>query len=65
MHVGSYLYIFSLYSSQRAVNPSRPPEADPEKEWVEKLFGECEDEFSEVFGVYDGKTHLLLRCYIL
>uniref|UniRef100_A0A8C7YIK1 NF-kappa-B inhibitor-like protein 1 n=1 Tax=Oryzias sinensis TaxID=183150 RepID=A0A8C7YIK1_9TELE len=24
-------------------------------EWMEKLFGECEDEFCENFGVYDGK----------
>uniref|UniRef100_A0A3B4UZZ1 NF-kappa-B inhibitor-like protein 1 n=1 Tax=Seriola dumerili TaxID=41447 RepID=A0A3B4UZZ1_SERDU len=28
-------------------------EVDPEKEWLEKLFGECEDEFCETFGVYD------------
>lgn len=26
-----------------------------EKEWLEKLFGECEDEFCVTFGVYDGK----------
>lgn len=37
-------------------------ETDPEKEWMEKLFGECEDEFFETFGVYDGKllTHFLI-----
>lgn len=29
---------------------------DPEKEWMEKLFDECEDEFCESFGVYDGKS---------
>uniref|UniRef100_A0A8D3DKL3 NF-kappa-B inhibitor-like protein 1 n=1 Tax=Scophthalmus maximus TaxID=52904 RepID=A0A8D3DKL3_SCOMX len=34
----------------------RPAEMDPEKEWQEKLFGECEDEFCETFGVYDGKS---------
>lgn len=33
----------------------RQPERDAEKEWQEKLFGECEDEFCETFGVYDGK----------
>lgn len=39
---------------------SRPSEADPEKEWLEKLFGECEDEFCETFGVYDGNFKLIL-----
>lgn len=38
---------------------SRPPQADPEKEWLEKLFGECEDEFFETFGAYDGKSKFL------
>lgn len=33
---------------------SRPSEKDPQKEWIEKLFGECVDEFHETFGVYDG-----------
>uniref|UniRef100_A0A665UG72 NF-kappa-B inhibitor-like protein 1 n=1 Tax=Echeneis naucrates TaxID=173247 RepID=A0A665UG72_ECHNA len=36
---------------------NHPPERDPEKEWLEKLFGECEDEFFESFGVYDGKSY--------
>ncbi|MBN3296576.1 IKBL1 protein, partial [Amia calva] len=27
---------------------------DPEKEWREKLFGECQDEFFETFGQYDN-----------
>lgn len=50
------IYIsFTQHSSQTAANMSRPSEADPEKEWMEKLFGECEDEFCETFGVYDGK----------
>ncbi|XP_037122518.1 NF-kappa-B inhibitor-like protein 1 isoform X1 [Syngnathus acus] len=39
--------------------PSRPgpsvrPHGDMEKDWMEKLFGECEDEFYETFGVYDA-----------
>lgn len=33
---------------------------DPEKEWMEKLFDECEDEFCESFGVYDGKSKPLI-----
>ncbi|XP_068430527.1 NF-kappa-B inhibitor-like protein 1 [Clinocottus analis] len=37
---------------------SRPSERDPEKEWMEKLFGECEDEFCESFGVYDADDFL-------
>ncbi|KAG9263356.1 NF-kappa-B inhibitor-like protein 1 [Astyanax mexicanus] len=30
-----------------------PQPADPEREWREKLFGECQDEFFETFGQYD------------
>lgn len=41
-----------------AGNMSRPSEKDPEKEWMEKLFGECEDEFCETFGVYDADDFL-------
>ncbi|CAJ1070493.1 NF-kappa-B inhibitor-like protein 1 [Xyrichtys novacula] len=41
-----------------AENMSHPPETDPEKEWLEKLFGECEDEFCETFGVYDADDFL-------
>ncbi|XP_076019668.1 NF-kappa-B inhibitor-like protein 1 [Genypterus blacodes] len=41
-----------------AASTSGPPAADPEKEWMEKLFGECEDEFSETFGVYDADDFL-------
>lgn len=47
--------MISSCSSQTVGNMSRPSERDPEKEWLEKLFGECEDEFNETFGVYDGK----------
>lgn len=45
---------------------SHPCETDPEKEWLEKLFGECEDEFFETFGAYDGKvlTHALMQNFI-
>lgn len=39
---------------------SRPSAVDPEKQWLDKLFDECEDEFCETFGVYDGK--LILKC---
>uniref|UniRef100_A0A8C1FLU9 NF-kappa-B inhibitor-like protein 1 n=1 Tax=Cyprinus carpio carpio TaxID=630221 RepID=A0A8C1FLU9_CYPCA len=28
---------------------------DPEQQWREKLLGECQDEFFETFGQYDGK----------
>ncbi|XP_031711632.1 NF-kappa-B inhibitor-like protein 1 [Anarrhichthys ocellatus] len=41
-----------------AENMSRPSERDPEKEWMEKLFGECEDEFCDTFGVYDADDFL-------
>ncbi|XP_053331812.1 NF-kappa-B inhibitor-like protein 1 [Clarias gariepinus] len=30
-----------------------PQPSDPEKEWREKLLGECQDEFFETFGQYD------------
>ncbi|XP_034565575.1 NF-kappa-B inhibitor-like protein 1 [Notolabrus celidotus] len=43
-----------------AANMSHSSQADPEKEWLEKLFGECEDEFSETFGVYDADDFLPL-----
>ncbi len=45
---------------QTAGNMSHPSETDPEKEWLEKLFDECEDEFCETFGVYDGTFKLIL-----
>ncbi|TMS08157.1 NF-kappa-B inhibitor-like protein 1 [Larimichthys crocea] len=45
---------------ETAKNMSRPSDKDPEKEWLEKLFGECEDEFSETFGVYDADDFLPL-----
>ncbi|XP_040012577.1 NF-kappa-B inhibitor-like protein 1 [Xiphias gladius] len=44
--------------TETAENVSCPPETDPEKEWQEKLFGECEDEFFETFGVYDADDFL-------
>ncbi|XP_070781294.1 NF-kappa-B inhibitor-like protein 1 [Enoplosus armatus] len=44
--------------TKTAENMSRPSEKDPEKEWLEKLFGECEDEFCETFGVYDADDFL-------
>lgn len=39
---------------------SHPSAADREKEWLEKLFDECEDEFCETFGVYDGTVNKLI-----
>ncbi|XP_019738379.1 NF-kappa-B inhibitor-like protein 1 [Hippocampus comes] len=42
-------------SGQGASGPSR---ADTERDWMEKLFGECEDEFCETFGVYDADDFL-------
>ncbi|KAI3362369.1 hypothetical protein L3Q82_012671 [Scortum barcoo] len=47
-----------MKNTQTVGNMSRPSEADPEKEWMEKLFGECEDEFCETFGVYDDDDFL-------
>ncbi|XP_067114556.1 NF-kappa-B inhibitor-like protein 1 [Osmerus mordax] len=32
--------------------------SNPEKEWQEKLFGECQDEFFETFGQYDDDEFL-------
>lgn len=43
---------------EAAENMSHPREADPEKEFLEKLFDECEDEFYETFGVYDADDFL-------
>ncbi|KAK1884029.1 NF-kappa-B inhibitor-like protein 1 [Dissostichus eleginoides] len=44
--------------TKAAENMSRPSEKDPQKEWIEKLFGECVDEFHETFGVYDADDYL-------
>nr|XP_046231455.1 NF-kappa-B inhibitor-like protein 1 [Scatophagus argus] len=44
--------------SKTAENMSRPSEVDAEKEWLEKVFDECEDEFYETFGVYDDDDFL-------
>ncbi|XP_074546636.1 NF-kappa-B inhibitor-like protein 1 [Halichoeres trimaculatus] len=49
-----------LKQKEPAGNMSRPSEVDAEKEWLEKLFGECEDEFCETFGVYDADDFLPL-----
>lgn len=48
--------LFPWHLSQAEENMSHPREADPEKEFLEKLFDECEDEFYATFGVYDGKS---------
>ncbi|KAJ0057145.1 hypothetical protein NL108_002076, partial [Boleophthalmus pectinirostris] len=39
--------------SEPNASTSHQTAKDPEKEWMEKLFDECEDEFFETFGVYD------------
>ncbi|XP_023129411.1 NF-kappa-B inhibitor-like protein 1 [Amphiprion ocellaris] len=44
--------------SETADNMSHAAKRDPEEEWMEKLFGECEDEFCETFGVYDDDDFL-------
>lgn len=43
-----------LKINNRTSEEDRPqPEKNAEKEWREKLLGECQDEFSEMFGKYD------------
>ncbi|KAF7665370.1 hypothetical protein LDENG_00145200 [Lucifuga dentata] len=44
--------------TEPAANPNSSSEVNLEKEWMEKLFGECEDEFFESFGVYDADDFL-------
>ncbi|KAM3874303.1 NF-kappa-B inhibitor-like protein 1 [Diretmus argenteus] len=44
--------------AEPAANMSKRAEADPEREWQEKLFGECEDEFNDTFGQYDADDFL-------
>ncbi|XP_032426423.1 NF-kappa-B inhibitor-like protein 1 [Xiphophorus hellerii] len=41
-----------MNDSQTAENMSRPPEANPEQDWMGKLIGACEDECFEAFGAY-------------
>ncbi|KAI1905026.1 hypothetical protein AGOR_G00011710 [Albula goreensis] len=38
---------------ETAAKSSSPTATDPDREWREKLFGECQDEFYETFGQYD------------
>lgn len=54
------LYAICFSFLQTAEHLSRPSVVDPEKAWLEKLFDECEDEFCETFGVYDGKFRLII-----
>ncbi|XP_020780909.2 NF-kappa-B inhibitor-like protein 1 [Boleophthalmus pectinirostris] len=44
--------------SEPNASTSHQTAKDPEKEWMEKLFDECEDEFFETFGVYDADDFL-------
>uniref|UniRef100_A0A8C5HAJ1 NF-kappa-B inhibitor-like protein 1 n=1 Tax=Gouania willdenowi TaxID=441366 RepID=A0A8C5HAJ1_GOUWI len=44
--------------SQSTETMSRPCKAETERDWEEKLFDECEDEFYETFGVYDDDDFL-------
>ncbi|KAI4875217.1 hypothetical protein NFI96_010683 [Prochilodus magdalenae] len=41
------------FGQKRSEGGDSPQHADPEQEWREKLFGECQDEFFETFGQYD------------
>ncbi|XP_056147108.1 NF-kappa-B inhibitor-like protein 1 [Lampris incognitus] len=41
-----------------AVGMTNQSKGDPEKDWLEKLMGACEDEFFETFGTYDGDDFL-------
>ncbi|CAL8386992.1 unnamed protein product [Boreogadus saida] len=43
-----------MKDDQPRPSKSQQPVADPEKEWREKLFGECENDFYESFGVYEA-----------
>lgn len=47
-----------MQHSEPSANTSRRSDMNPEKEWMEKLFDECEDEFFESFGVYDADDYL-------
>lgn len=47
---------FFLHCSLQPAENMRRSSIDPEKEWMDKVFDECMDEFSESFGVYDGKA---------
>ncbi|RVE65742.1 hypothetical protein OJAV_G00119560 [Oryzias javanicus] len=52
------LDLLSWMKQSEGAETTGRPQADPEKEWLEKLFGECEDEFCENFGVYDADDFL-------
>lgn len=56
-----------LCNHQKSWVPEAAPlRSDPEQEWREKLLGECQDEFSEMFGQYDeGKIVILCENYML
>ncbi|KAF3849159.1 hypothetical protein F7725_015656 [Dissostichus mawsoni] len=47
--------------TKAAENMSRPSEKDPQKEWIEKLFGECVDEFHETFGLMIIFLSMMMR----
>ncbi|KAK7895728.1 hypothetical protein WMY93_021053 [Mugilogobius chulae] len=47
-----------MKQTEPSASTSHRSEKDPEKEWMEKLFDECEDEFFESFGVYDADDFL-------
>lgn len=50
----------SMKQSETPKSMSLQREIDAEKEWMEKLFNETEDEFLETFGVYDADDFLPL-----
>lgn len=53
------IYLFSL--EQGGFENGSQCNADPEQQWREKLLGECQDEFFETFGQYDGEIFVCLR----
>lgn len=50
-----HLYAILLMFQKPTTNSSTSYDNDPEKDWRDKLFDECQDEFFETFGQYDGK----------
>ncbi|KAJ8346716.1 hypothetical protein SKAU_G00281170 [Synaphobranchus kaupii] len=48
-----YLLQWLREDQEPSANDSSSTAADPEREWRDKLFGECQDEFYETFGQYD------------
>ncbi len=52
--VTMHLEVNHMFLKQGNVK-NKSSHVDPEKQWREKLLGECQEEFFETFGQYDGK----------